>query len=120
MTKQECKDACDTLSILTGAMRDNKACYLAGNGKCRQDGKYKPGQSTKTSPICKNDGNTAQINLRYHSLYFNVFVDVLTYTIKLFGQCAIDVRTEPTTPLTTTADSITTELGTQIITYFTH
>ena len=58
MTKQECKDACDTLSILTGAMRDNKACYLAGNGKCRQDGKYKPGQSTKTSPICKNDGNT--------------------------------------------------------------
>ena len=57
MTKQECKDACDTLSILTGAMRDNKACYLAGNGKCRQDGKYKPGQSSKTSPICKNDGN---------------------------------------------------------------
>ena len=59
MNKQECKYACDTLSILTGAMRDNKACYLAGNGKCRQDGKYKPGQSTKTSPICKNDGNTA-------------------------------------------------------------
>ena len=59
MTKQECKDACDTLSILTGAMRDNKVCYLAGNGKCRQDGKFKPGQSTKTSPICKNDGNNA-------------------------------------------------------------
>ena len=59
MNKQECKYACDALSILTGAMRDKKLCYLARNGKCRQDGKYKPGQSTRTSPICKNDGNTA-------------------------------------------------------------
>ena len=59
MTKQECKDACDKLSILAGAMRNSKVCYLAGNNKCRQDGKYKPGQSTKTSPICKNNGNTA-------------------------------------------------------------
>ena len=59
MNKQQCKDACDMLSILTGAMSNNKACYLAKNGKCRQDGKYKPGESTQTSPICKNDGNTA-------------------------------------------------------------
>ena len=69
MTKQECKEACDTLSILTGAMRDNKACYQAGNGKCRQDGKYKPGQSTKTSPICKNNGNMA-----YH-----IILDLIKY-----------------------------------------
>ena len=81
MNKQECKYACDTLSMVTGAMRDNKACYLAGNGKCRQDGKYKPGQSTKTSPICKNDGNTAYhitldiICFRVLNIqYFNVFV----------------------------------------------
>ena len=55
LSKQDCKNACDRLSIPTGAMRNNKACYLAGNGKCRQDGR----QSTKTSPICQRKGNTA-------------------------------------------------------------
>ena len=56
LTKHECKIACDMLSIATGAMRNtraNKTCYLASNGKCRQDG----GQSTKTSPICRKNGN---------------------------------------------------------------
>ena len=33
----------------------------------------------------------------------------ITYTINFFGQYAIDVRTEPTTPLPTTAAPITTE-----------
>ena len=75
MNKQECKYACDTLSILTGAMRDNKACYLAGNGKCRQDGKYKPGQSTKTSPICKNDGN--------YSTAFHITLDIIGSNISM-------------------------------------
>ena len=58
LTKQDCKHACDMLGIATGAMRnmrDNKICYLAGNGKCRQDGR----QRTKTSPICRKNGNTA-------------------------------------------------------------
>ena len=56
LTKQDCKNACDMLGISTGTMRNmrnNKTCYLAGNGKCRQDG----GQSTKTSPICRKNGN---------------------------------------------------------------
>ena len=52
MNKQACKEACNTLGLLTGAMKNNKACYLAGNGKCRQDGRYKPGTGTKISPIC--------------------------------------------------------------------
>ena len=55
ISKQDCKNACNMLSIPTGAMRNNKTCYLAGNGKCRQDGR----QSSKTSPICQRNGNTA-------------------------------------------------------------
>ena len=58
LTKHDCKNACNMLGILTGTMRNmrnNKTCYLAGNGKCRQDGR----RSTKTSPICQRNGNTA-------------------------------------------------------------
>ena len=54
--KQECKDGCTQLMIQTGTLRNNKPCYRAGNGKCRQDGRYKVGTGTKTSPICKNTG----------------------------------------------------------------
>ena len=45
-------------SPLTGKLKKSKVCYLAGNGKCRQDGRYKVGRfNKKTSPICKtNDG----------------------------------------------------------------
>ena len=51
--KKECKDACTMLSMPIGTLKNNKTCYLAGNGKCRQDGRYKVGPGTKTSPICK-------------------------------------------------------------------
>ena len=54
--KQECKDACTQLMMQTGTLRNNKPCYRAGNGKCRQDGRYKVGKGAKTSPICKNTG----------------------------------------------------------------
>ena len=56
LTKQDCKNACDMLGISTGTMRNmrnNNTCYLAGNGKCRQDGR----QDTKTWPICRKSGN---------------------------------------------------------------
>ena len=52
----ECKDACSALDMAMGTLKNNKACYKAGNGKCRQDGRYKIGQGSKTSPICKNIG----------------------------------------------------------------
>ena len=54
MRKQECKNVCTMLDIPTGTLKNNHVCYLAGNGKCRQDGRYKVGPNTKTSPICKN------------------------------------------------------------------
>ena len=66
MDKEECKYACDTLDMLMGTLKDKKVCYLAKNGKCRQDGRYKIGESTKISPICKKDGN---FSLLYPSSY---------------------------------------------------
>ena len=58
MRKQECKNACTKLNKLTGKLKKRKVCYLARNGKCRKDGRYKVGQfNKKTSPICKtSDG----------------------------------------------------------------
>ena len=52
----ECKDACSALDMAMGTLKNNKACYKAGNGKCRQDGRYKIRQGSKLSPICKNIG----------------------------------------------------------------
>ena len=58
MSKKEFKDASTILNMPTGTLRNNKACSVAGNGKCTQDGKYKVGTGTKTSPICKTNGNS--------------------------------------------------------------
>lgn len=48
----ECKIACDQLNVKTGTLRNGKPCYVAGNGKCRQDA----GLGPKASLICKNSG----------------------------------------------------------------
>ena len=54
MDRNECKNACDMLEIITGTLKNNnKACYRAGNGKCRQDGRFN-GPNTKISLICKS------------------------------------------------------------------
>ena len=52
--KTECKEACGQLNMKSGMMRNNMVCYMANNGKCRQDGRF--GKGTKTSPICKRKG----------------------------------------------------------------
>ena len=57
MDRNECIAACSHLTLNAGNLRNQKMCYLAGNGKCRADGRYKIGQGTKTSPICKRNGN---------------------------------------------------------------
>ena len=74
--KQECKDACTQLMMQTGTLKNNKPCYRAGNGKCRQDGRYKVGTGTKTSPICKNAGILDIVHLIYINLdnKLNVFI----------------------------------------------
>ena len=50
MTTQECRIACQTLFKEVGNdLRNGKACYVAGNQKCRQDGRFGP----KASLVCK-------------------------------------------------------------------
>ena len=56
MDRNECKNACDILEMMTGTLKNNKVCYRAGNGKCRQDGRFN-GQNTKISLICKSTSN---------------------------------------------------------------
>ena len=46
----ECEIACDQLSLRIGTLRDGKPCYIAGNGKCRQDARL----GRKASLICNN------------------------------------------------------------------
>ena len=118
ISTSECEIACAQLQLKMGVVRDGKPCYKAGNGKCRQDGRA----GKEASLICTSEGNKVCYHLTVISQikYFNVFVNVLTYTIKFFGQCAIDVRSEPTTPLPTTAAPITTEPGTYIINHIFH
>ena len=53
MTTGECETACKWLKKDVGRLIDGKACYIAGNGKCRQDGR--PGR--KTSLVCSRGGN---------------------------------------------------------------
>ena len=49
----ECKTACEKLGKDVGTLRPTNACYVAKNGKCRQDGR----QGTKTSLVCIERGN---------------------------------------------------------------
>ena len=50
----DCWTACNDIggSALVNP-KDSHPCYLAGNGKCRKDGK----QGSGASLICKNEGN---------------------------------------------------------------
>ena len=49
----ECKDACSRLGIVnvSRTMKDGKACFKGGNGKCRQDGSH----GSEAFLICRND-----------------------------------------------------------------
>ena len=48
----ECEIACDKLNLKRGNLRDGKPCYMAGNGKCRQNARL----GHKASLICKIAG----------------------------------------------------------------
>ena len=53
----ECKIACIEMQIEMGSlkkMKKGKACYKAGNEKCRQDGKH----GIEASLLCKKDIGT--------------------------------------------------------------
>ena len=84
MDKEECKYACDTLDMLMGTLKEKKVCYLAKNGKCRQDGRYKIGESTKISPICKKDGNFSLLYPSSYCWYFGQIIKVIISRHNLF------------------------------------
>ena len=53
LDKDECATACNHLGAATSNnLKDGKPCYLAQNGKCRQNGAHGSGASL----ICKNTG----------------------------------------------------------------
>jgi len=57
-TTQECQIACRGLNKQSLPGRDGNPCYIAVNGKCKQDGRY----SRKNYPVCKTLGITKVIS----------------------------------------------------------
>ena len=49
---QKCRAACNELNKGIGVLRKNKPCYIAGNGKCRKDGR----QGSKARLVCMIKG----------------------------------------------------------------
>ena len=49
-------------------------CYMANNGKCRQDGRF--GKGTKTSPICKENGKPNGGLIEMFSVHKITFISV--------------------------------------------
>ena len=49
----ECKEACNELNRPVGALSEGNLCYVAGNGRCKQDGSLNP----KGRLVCKMLGN---------------------------------------------------------------
>ena len=77
MTAQECRRACDKLGRLASRLTSSKECYIAGNGKCRQDGK----RGRKTSLVCVEQGNMQIHKGMYTNLnhyYTNTFQLILS------------------------------------------
>ena len=51
-TVQECRIACNKLGTIATRLKPGKECYVAANGRCRQDGKRGP----KGSLVCTKEG----------------------------------------------------------------
>ena len=64
LSKVECEVACNVLDIEIGTLKDDKTCYVGGNGKCKQTGQ--PG--TKASLVCNKNGNGSAFD------HINIFI----------------------------------------------
>ena len=51
-TTQECKVACDALDKIVVPGQDGEPCYIAGTGRCKQDGRHNP----RAYLVCKAPG----------------------------------------------------------------
>ena len=53
ISAEECKGACDVLNKkLGGVVSEGKPCYIAGTGRCKQDGR----QNRNSRLVCKTFG----------------------------------------------------------------
>ena len=59
INKEECEAACDALGIPIDKLKENRICFKAGNGKCRQQNQG----SATTSRICKKEGTLQTYNM---------------------------------------------------------
>ena len=85
LNKAKCQVACNALGIPIGKLKDEKLCYVGGDGKCRQTGT--PGSGATL--VCHKNGNGSAFNhiniFIYAYLYFVFFTEIfLHYKIVFF------------------------------------
>ena len=64
LNKAKCQVACNALGIPIGKLKDEKLCYVGGDGKCRQTGT--PGSGATL--VCHKNGNGSAFN------HINIFI----------------------------------------------
>ena len=83
LNKAKCQVACNALGIPIGKLKDEKLCYVGGDGKCRQTGT--PGSGATL--VCHKNGNGSafnHINIFIYA-YFVFFTEIfLHYKIVFF------------------------------------
>ena len=50
-SSMECRNACNALNKGFGYLKHRRLCYVAGNGRCKQDGRH----GSKASLICQGN-----------------------------------------------------------------
>ena len=78
----ECKEACNELNRPVGTLSEGNLCYVAGNGRCKQDGSMNP----KGRLVCKMLGNmiihkTYYCLVFFHSLLRSTNFEILWFTV---------------------------------------
>ena len=67
VTSQECESACQTLGKAIGNdLKDSEECYVAGNQKCRQDGRV----GAKASMVCRGSDFVHKSKLKSNILAY--------------------------------------------------
>ena len=71
VTSQECEVACQTLGKAIGNdLKDSEECYVAGNQKCRQDGRV----GAKASMVCRGSDFVHKSKLKSNiSIFFSCY-----------------------------------------------
>ena len=89
---QSCRAACNELNKAIGVLRKNKPCYIAGNGKCRKDGR----QGSRARLVCMIKGIMVML-ISYTHGYLDCLLLAICFEIYLifsksmaFGETGLD------------------------------